>query len=332
MIGKLTNEQLAQVILSGLTAQRDDVVLRPGIGVDCGAIQSHGRVVVFSSDPITAASADAGRLAVHVSLNDVAAAGAEPVGLLLVVLAPPGTETSALGELVRQAQQAAATLSVDILGGHTEFTDAVTRTVLCTTAIGLAPKGGQVFSSAGARPGDALVLTKWAGMEGTAIVASDAPALAEKVLSSEEIAFARGLADRLSVVPEGRMAAGIGVTAMHDVTEGGVLGAAWEMAQASGCGVRVNADAVPVLEVTRKLCALGGVEPLRLISSGCMLMAAADGGLAVNALHAAGIPAAIIGAFTEAHCEVLRGGTPGPMDPPGPDELFKLLQGTGKGN
>lgn len=324
-VGKLTNEQLAQVILSGLTPQRDDVVLRPGIGVDCGAIQSHDRVVVFSSDPITAASADAGRLAVHVSCNDVAAAGAEPVGLLLVVLAPPGTPTDTLGDIVRQAQQAAASLGVDILGGHTEFTDAVTRTVLCTTAIGLAPEGGQVFSSAGARPGHALVLTKWAGMEGTAIVASDAPDFAASVLNAEEMELARSLADRLSVVPEGRMAAGIGVTAMHDVTEGGVLGAAWEMAQASLCGVRVDADQVPVLDITRKLCAARGVEPLRLISSGCMLMAAADGPAAVAALNAAGIPAGVIGTFTEDECEVLRAGAAGPMDPPAADELFKLL-------
>lgn len=324
-VGKLTNEQLAQVILSSLTPQRDDVVLRPGIGVDCGAIRSHGRVVVLSSDPITAASADAGRLAVYVSCNDVAAAGAEPVGLLLVVLAPPGTPTEALGDIVRQAQQAAASLGVDILGGHTEFTDAVTRTVLCTTAIGLAPEGGQVFSAAGARPGHALVLTKWAGMEGTAIAASDAAEFAAAVLSAEELVFAQSLADRLSVVPEGRMAASIGVTAMHDVTEGGVLGAAWEMAQASGCGVRVDADHVPVLQVTRKLCAQRGVEPLRLISSGCMLMAAEDGSAAVAALQAAGIHASVIGEFTQSGCEVVRGGVAAPMAPPAADELFKLL-------
>ncbi len=324
-VGKLTNEQLAQIILSELSPRRDDVVLRPGIGVDCGAIRSHGRVVVFSADPITAASADAGRMAVHVSLNDVAAAGAEPVGLLLVVLAPPGTQAQELGELVRQAQTEAAALGVEILGGHTEFTDAVTRTVLCTTAIGLAPEGGQVFSAAGARPGDALVLTKWAGMEGTVIVASDAPLFAERVLNSDEITLARSLTQRLSVVPEGRMAAAIGVTAMHDVTEGGVLGAAWEMAQASGCGVTVDADAVPVLPITAKLCAARGVEPLRLISSGCMMMAAEDGPAAAAALLAAGIEANVIGAFTDGDCRVVRAGVAGPMDPPAADELFKLL-------
>ncbi len=106
-IGKLTNDQLKQIILSGIQPRRNDVVLRPGIGVDCGAIRAGGRICVFSTDPITAASRDAGRLAVHVSLNDVAAAGAEPVGLLLTIMAPPGTDPAQLGELVRQAQEEA---------------------------------------------------------------------------------------------------------------------------------------------------------------------------------------------------------------------------------
>jgi hydrogenase maturation factor len=193
-VGKLTNEQLKQVILSGITPTRDDVVLRPGIGVDCGAIRAGGRICVFSSDPITAASQDAGKLAVHVSLNDVAAAGAEPVGLLLTVMAPPGTAPARLGELVRQAQEESAALNVEIIGGHTEFTDAVTRIVLCTTAIGLADVDGRVFSAAGAKPGDELVLTKWAGMEGTAIIASDLPEFAAAHLTAEEAEFARGLA------------------------------------------------------------------------------------------------------------------------------------------
>ena len=324
-VGKLTNEQLQEIILSSLTPRRSDVVLRPGIGVDCGAIRAGGRVCVFSTDPITAASKDAGRLAVHVSLNDVAAAGAEPVGLLLAILAPPGTDPKLLGELVRQAQEEAALLNVEIIGGHTEFTDAVNRTVLCSTAIGIAPEDGRVFSSMGARPGDALVLTKWAGMEGTAIIASDFPELAASCLTAEEMVFAQSLTKQISVVPEGRMAASLGVTAMHDVTEGGVLGAAWEMAEASGCGVEIDSDSIPLLDVTIKLCKKAALNPFRLISSGCMLMAAEDGDVAVNALLAAGIQAAAIGRFAQGQSVIITDGQRIPMEPPGSDELYKLF-------
>lgn len=326
-VGKLTNEQLSRIILSGIVPQRDDVVLRPGIGVDCGAIRAGegGRVCVFSTDPITAASRDAGRLAVHVSLNDVAAAGAEPVGLLLTVMAPPGEDPESLGLLVRQAQEEAAALHVEILGGHTEFTDAVVRTVLCTTAIGIAPEGGKVFSSKGACPGDELVLTKWAGMEGTAIIAADRGDFASSCLTPEEMEFAKSLIRQISVVPEGRLAATLSVTAMHDVTEGGVFGAAWEMAEASGCGVEIDAARIPVLDVTRKLCSAAGINPCRLISSGCLLLAALSGRQVVKALGAKGIPAAIIGRFVDGLSTVRTDGRAEPMEPPGSDELFKLL-------
>ena len=328
-IGKLSNEDLKRIILSGIAPNRGDVLLRPGVGVDCGAIRTDGRICVFSSDPITAAAADAGRLAVHVSANDVAAAGAEPVGLLLTILAPPGTPTTRLSELVAQAQEESARLNVEILGGHTEYTDAVSRVVLSTTAIGLAPEGGRVFSAMGARPGDELVLSKWAGMEGTAIIASDHPAFAERYLNAKELAAAQGLTGQISVVPEGRLAAQLSVTAMHDVTEGGVLGAAWEMAEASGCGIRVELARIPVLPVTQKLCAGAGVDPYRLISSGCLLMAAVNGRQIVRSLTAHGIEAAVIGAFTEEGRVVARGGGEAPLDPPGADELYRILKEIG---
>ncbi len=324
-IGKLTNEQLQQIILSGITPRRDDVVLRPGIGVDCGAIKAGGRICVFSTDPITAASQDAGRLAVHVSLNDVAAAGAEPVGLLLTVMAPPGTDPMRLGELVRQAQEEAGQLNVEIIGGHTEFTDAVTRVVLCTTAIGIAPEDGRVFSSMGARSGDELVLTKWAGMEGTAILAADLPDFAGKHLNEEEITFAKNLTRQISVVPEGQLTAKLSVTAMHDVTEGGVLGAAWEMAEASHCGVEIDTAKIPLLDVTKKLCAAGNLNPYRLISSGCLLMAAVSGKQVVKALQAKGIQAAVIGRFVDGPSVLIENGKAKPMEPPGSDELYKML-------
>jgi hydrogenase expression/formation protein HypE len=324
-IGKLTNEQLQQIILSGITPKRSDVVLRPGIGVDCGAIRAGGRICVFSTDPITAASHDAGRLAVHVSLNDVAAAGAEPVGLLLTIMAPAGTEPLRLGELVRQAQEEAGKLNVEIIGGHTEFTDAVNRIVLCTTAIGIAPEDGRVFSAMGARPGDDLVLTKWAGMEGTAIIASDLPEFTKKHLTEEETAVAQSLTQQISVVPEGRLAAKLSVTAMHDVTEGGVLGAAWEMAEASKCGVHIDTSLVPLLDVTKKLCAAGKLNPYRLISSGCMLMAAVSGKQVVKSLLAKGIQAAVIGRFVVSGNTVTDAGQTTTMEPPGSDELYKMF-------
>ena len=97
---------------------------------------------------------------------------------------------------------------------------------------------------------------------------------------------AQGYGDELSVVPEARLAVGLGATAMHDPTESGIVGAAWEMAEASGVGFRIEVDRVPVREATRAICAVLGVDPLRLIASGALLIACGNGAAMVRGLAA----------------------------------------------
>jgi len=137
---------------------------------------------------------------------------------------------------------------------------------------------------------------------------------------------ARAFIDRISVVPEGRIGARTGATAMHDVTEGGVLTGVWELAEASGCGVRLDADAVPVAPETRAICAALGADPLALISGGAMLIAVPDPGPLQAELHLAGIPSAEIGILTGAERVVLRRGRSSPLVPPDRDELWRLLE------
>lgn len=323
-LGKLTNEDLERIILSAIAPRRDDVVLRPGIGMDCGGIRVGGEVCVLSTDPITGAAESAGRLAVLISCNDVAAAGAEPVGVLLTVMAPPDVRPEALRRVVKDAQAAAAEAGVEIIGGHTEVTDAVRRMVLSATVVGRAP-AGRVFSAAGARPGDEIVMTKWAGIEGTVILASDFPHLLEGALDAGEMEEARRLRESVSVVPEGRAAAALPVTAMHDVTEGGVLGALWEMARASGCGLFIEREKVPILPVTRKICARLALDPLRLISSGSMLMTASDGAAVVEGLAGARVPAAVIGRMTKSGLIMAGPDGEAPIEAPESDELYRIL-------
>jgi len=154
----------------------------------------------------------------------------------------------------------------------------------------------RVLTAAGARPGDALVLTKAAGLEGTHVLAADFGA--RLGLDADVLAAARGYADELSVVPEARLAADLGATAMHDPTEGGVVGALWEMAEASQCGFRVDVSAIPVRPPTYQVCAALGVDPLRLISSGALLIACREAAPMVSALREAHISAVQIGAMT----------------------------------
>ncbi len=277
-----------------------------------------GRLVVLSCDPITSASvAHLGRLTVHVSCNDAAAAGAEPVGLLVTLLMPPDGTHEELGRIADDIAQAARIARVDILGGHTEVTDAVTRPVTSACVIALRPRENAL---PGMRPGDAVVLTKSAAVEGTAILAEDYAHLLlgvpEKLLAS-----ARALAGDLSVVPESAVAMQNGATAMHDVTEGGVLGAAWELAFAGGCAVAIDSSRILVRPDTDAICRALGLDPLRLLGSGGLLIAASDGARMLAALSRAGISAAIIGHAVEgaqSSCDGL------PLEEPHADEIYRL--------
>jgi hydrogenase expression/formation protein HypE len=323
-LGKLTNRELEEIVLKGIGKKRDDVVMRPGIGIDCGGIRVGDDVVVLSTDPITAASANAGTLAVHVCCNDAASAGAEPVGLLLTIMAPPDTRLDDIKQIVSDAQEAAQELNVEIIGGHTEFTDAVNRIVLSATVIGKA-EGGKYFSAGGAQEKDAIILTKYAGMEGTSIIVSDFRELVEEVLTPQEIEGAIALGNEISVVKEGLLSRGLPVTAMHDVTEGGVLGALHEMCTASGIGALINLDKVQVLNATAKICGKLGLDVFRLISSGCMLIAASDGKAVVDALMSNGVPAYIVGQSKAGDIMAVRGGVPFEVEPPDKDELYKII-------
>lgn len=320
-LGKLTNEQLKRLVLDRFCRTRSEVVAGSAVGEDCAAIDLQGELCVLSTDPITAATSNIGALAVHVCCNDAAACGAEPVGLLVTMLLPPNTTEDYISALAAEISDAAIHCGVDVLGGHTEITDAVTRPVISASVVARVPKNALVTSS-GMKPGDAIVMTKWAGLEGTAILASDHKSKLQNVWTEAEFLQANALSTQFSVTRESRIACTVGgVTAMHDATEGGILGAIWEMADASNCGAEICKSAIPVLDITRKACEALGLDPYRMISSGVLLIATERGELLCATLNAAGIPAAIIGKAVEQG--IMLDGAP--ILPPEGDELLKLL-------
>ncbi len=325
--GKLTNEELQRIILSHLGANRADVVMGAGVGEDCAAIRFGEEACVLSTDPITAAGSEQGRLAVQVSLNDVASSGAEPLGMLLTVLAPPESSAEEIERVLQDAAQEAARHGLQIVGGHTEITDAVRHMVVSSTVIGRA-RIDALVRTGGAQVGDALIMTKSAAIEGTAILARDAVERLCGALSASELNEARAMAELVSVMAEGRIAAARGATAMHDATEGGVLGAAWELAEASGLGLSIDEAAIPVRPVTRKLCGALGIDPLRLIASGAMLIAHPDGKMLCEALAEQGIEATVIGRLLprEYRRVLLCEGREQPLLPPERDEIYRIFQ------
>lgn len=323
-IGKLTNKELNSIILSNVKQYRDDVVLRPGIGIDCGGIKIGDDVCMLSCDPITAASKDAGKIAVHVSCNDVAATGASPIALLVTMLIPPTSTVEEIAQLFKQMQDTAFGLNVEIIGGHTEITDAVNKIVICTTVIGKTKLEKYVCSN-GAKVGDSIIMTKFAAMEGTAIIASDCAELIKDFLSDDEINLCKSLVENISVVREGQVASELNVSAMHDVTEGGILQAVCEVCEASNYGAIINIDDIPVLNETRKICTHLNINPYRLMSSGSMIITTKNGDDCVDNLLRQGIPAKIIGKIKEGNILTISNGVAAELIPQERDELYKVI-------
>ena len=331
--GKLPNDLLAGHLAAVPDAADAAVLVPAGVGEDVVVLDvaAHSTLVAHG-DPITLTGEHLGSFAAVVNANDVATAGADPRWLLTTVLLPPGTTPSEALHLLADVAGAAAAAGAPVVGGHTEVTDAVTRPVVSVTALGTVARE-RLRDKRTVRTGDRVVLTKALAVEGTAILATEVAAgLAALGMSESELERCRALLPLMSIVPEARLAAGLaGVRAMHDVTEGGLAGAVRELGHATGHGVSVDLDAVPVLPQTRRVCELLGADPLGLIASGSLLVCCdpAETGTLVRALQETGVRATVIGEIREAGEAVTarRGGAPAELPEFATDEVARLLSG-----
>ncbi len=325
-VGKLTPDELNQYVFRHLVQRRPEIMVRSALGEDSTLLDLGDSLCVMSTDPITGASQKSGWLAVHVSANDVASNGAEPVCCLMTILAPPDCSMEEIEEVMVDAAKAAAELNIEISGGHTELTSAVNRLVLSTTVIGKANRTG-ILRTDGAKDGDDIVVTKTIGLEGTAILAQDAKEHMLQWFRMDDIEKASRLIDQISVVPEGLAATAFGVNAMHDITEGGLLGATYEMASGAGLGFDLFVDRIPIHHLTKAFCECMQMDVLRFLSSGSMLIASSNGQELVQHLESKGIKATVIGQFKQySEKRILMQGQWQVVSAPEGDELWRGLE------
>jgi len=294
---------LEKLVFNKLGSSDPAVIVGPAVGEDAAVIDLGGGVaLVVHNDAITGASKLLGWLAVHIVANDVATRGAKPRWFLMSLFLPDRGEEELLAEIMFQVDAAAKELGMMVVGGHTETTPGLDRPIVGTTAIGVAALS-KIVATRGARAGDYLILTKAAGIEGTAILCTDFASELEK-RGVPRVVIERGarFVEKVSVVKEALALAERGLTtAMHDPTEGGVLGGVAELAYASGTTVELWADKVPVLEETKLAAEAVGVDVLRLISSGALLAAVPSDKVdqALQAVKLAGAEAAVVGRVKE---------------------------------
>ena len=298
-VGKLP-ARLLQGLLERYGTSDPRVVVGPRVGEDATIIEMGDRCLVAKTDPITFATDEIGYYAVHVNANDVACCGATPRWFLATLLLPEHETTPELVDgIFEQIAQACRPLGVSLCGGHTEITYGLDRPVVVGQMLGEVARDGYVTTS-GARVGDALVLTKGIAVEGTAIIARERQDELRGVVSEAEL---RRCADFLhvpgiSVVRDAEIAIRSGgVHALHDPTEGGVATGLWELAQAAKVGLVVDEARLPLLPECETLCRQFGLDPLGLIGSGSLLIAAGKdrADAIVERLESEGIAAAEIG-------------------------------------
>ncbi|NJE42057.1 AIR synthase family protein [Thermococcus sp. GR6] len=327
-LGKIPPEKLKELVFNRLGAPGERVIAKSDLGVDATAIDFGSSVLVASTDPITGAEERIGFYAVHINANDVATFGAKPKWFLVSILLPENADDALLAKIMDELHESASKLGVAIVGGHTEVTPGLDRPIVVGTMLGEVSKEKLVTSN-GAKPGDAIILTKWAGLEGTAIIASERSAELEKAFGKEFVEKAQSLIEMISVVEDALTANEVGVNAMHDPTEGGVANGLHEMADAAKLGFRVYAERIPIRKETLKICEFYDLNPLALISSGALMIAApkekADS--IISALKRNGINASVIGEFLEDKESrvMVENGREKPLERPESDELWKVV-------
>lgn len=263
-VGKVSETVLKRSVFKQLRKRREEVLIHAGVGEDCTAVSvAPDEVIVLSTDPITGTVNEIGTLAVHITANDIASSGAEVIGILTSVILPDGSREIALKRIMSEMESVCKELNIEIMGGHTEVSKAVNQPLITVTGVGKIKKE-QLVATKGLEVGDELVMTKWAGLEGTAILANDHFEELTGRYTKEYMENAKELIRHISVVKDAKIASQVGVTSMHDITEGGIYGALWEVASAAGIGVEVELEKIPIRQEMVEICEFYDLNPYQL--------------------------------------------------------------------
>ena len=344
--GKISESILKRSVLKQIEKVHSEVLKGAGVGEDCAFLSwekhddnkdadSGGMAV--STQTVALGISDAAFLAVMAAANNLAAAGALARTVTLAVTLPEGAEEILLRELMEQALDCCRKLKIQIVGGHTEVSRSVRQPVVTATVIGEYQKYAvlkdaekekqaagktDVYSPAGLD----IVVSKWIGMEGTSIIAKEKERELLKRFPPVLVKMAGEQREYLSVASEAATALKSGVYAMHDVRNGGIFGALWEISRKLGVGLCVDLKKIPVRQETIEICEFYNLNPYELISGGMLIMLTRDGQRLAEYLENKGINGIVIGSTNDGNDKIIVNQEEiRYLEPPVPDEINKLL-------
>lgn len=323
--GKISESILKRSVLRLIKTYRDEVSKGAEVGGDCAFLswKDTGGMTAFSTQTVTLPIRNAAYLAVMAAANNLAAGGAEAAAVLLSLTLPEASSEELLREVMGQAQRCCEKLHIQIAGGHTEVSTAVRSPVITATVAGRAD--GSLCQEKGDASNMDVVLAKWIGLEGTAILALEKEEELAKRFPARLLAKAKGCEDCLSIAKEAAIALKSGVYTMHDVRNGGVFGALWELSRKIGVGLTVNLRDIPIRQETVEICEFYDLNPYELLSGGALIMVAENGQRLTEALQEEGILASVIGKTNAGNDKVvINRDETRYLTMPSADEIFKV--------
>lgn len=301
--GKLAESVLKRSVLKQIHMEKK------GAYSDCAFFSvPNGQILAWcAQEAAVAVRADAGDVAALFvkAANNLAACGAKPVSAQMAIMLPEECEEALVKSIMSEAATVCESLGMEITGGDTNVSFAVSSPILTVTALGLVSQENKREISM-AKAGQDIVLSKWIGLEGTAVLARACRDRLLKRYPAYLVEDATAFDQYLSVLPEAEIALENQVCAMHDLSQGGIFGGLWELAEGAGLGLDVDLKRIPIRQETVEVCEVCGVNPYEMRSAGSLIMTAQDGEQLVLALEGKGIPATVIGRLTDGQDRIVR--------------------------
>ncbi len=321
-VGKISESVLKRSVLKQIKCINDDMENGAGVGSDCAIFPVGNDFLATSVAAFFLQEAEDIRYPICKAANNVACSGSTPISMFLTLVLPADSEEKELADIMKAAGRVAEELKIQIAGGHTSCTELVKRPYVTVTVNGKLSARKERKKPA---PGEDVVLSKWVGLEGTALLAKRHGGELLKRYPLHMIEEAAGFGKYLSVIPEAATAEKSNVSMMHDVSTGGIFAALWELAENAGVGLNISLKRIPLRQEAIEVCEFFGISPYELLSGGSLLMTTENGEDLVQKLAEAGIPATVIGKITGDNDKVVINEEEKRfLERPKTDEIFKI--------
>lgn len=324
-IGKISETVLKRSVLKNIINDNSKIISGPGFGNDGAVISISGKGIAVSTSVVTEKIRNKAFYGINRALNNIFSRNAVPASLTVSILMGEETAEDDLKEVMSETSEICNSLGISLAGGHTEVTDKVKGLIPSFTVIGECRKE---YFEPEFKPGTepAVIMTKYAGMEGTALIAEEKYEDLSEYYNPSVINSAKLLKDCLMAGEEAYAAYDAAPVIVHDISQGGILSALWDISEKTGMGMDIDLRSVPIKQETVEICEYFSLNPYELLSGGALLIITKEEECVMNALEDAGVPAAVIGSLNNGRDRILRNNEiKSFLNRPSADGIYKLF-------